>query len=99
MPFAASAARLLLVIPLVNFCFRTCYNSQVDVVAEIEHAFEHVMKKPRALKFDGQKFFRERPNQDQIVQSAFALLKRRGVTKQSGFKDAWKVQLTLLGFS
>ena len=89
----------MLVIPLVNLCFRTCYNRHVDVVAEIEHAFEHVMKRPRALMFDGQKFFREQPNQDKIVRSAFALLKRRGVTKVSGFKDAWKVQLMLLGFS
>ena len=71
----------------------------MDVVAEIEHAFEHAMKRPRALLFDGQKFFREQPNQDQIVRSAFALLKRRGVTKVSGFKDAWNLQLTLLGFS
>lgn len=89
----------MLVIPLVNLCFRTCYNRHVDVVAEIEHAFEHVMKRPKALMFDGQKFFREQPNQDKIIRSAFALLKRRGVTKESGFKDAWKLQLTLLGFS
>ena len=71
----------------------------MDVVAEIEHAFERAMKRPRALLFDGQKFFREQPNQDKIIRSAFALLKRRGVTKESGFKDAWKLQLTLLGFS
>ena len=71
----------------------------MDVVAEIEHAIEHVMKRPRALLFDGQKFFREQPNQDKITRSAFALLKRRGVTKEPGFKDAWKLQLTLLGFS
>ena len=71
----------------------------MDVVAEIEHAFEHVMKRPRALLFDGQKFVREQPNQDQIVRSTFALLKRRGMTKEPGFKDAWKVHLTLLGFS
>ena len=89
----------MLVIPVVNLCFRTCYNRHMDVVAEIEHAIEHVMKRPKALMFDGQKFFREQPNQDKIIRSAFALLKRRGVTKESGFKDAWKLQLTLLGFS
>ena len=71
----------------------------MDVVAEIEHAFEHVMKRPRALMFDGHKLVYKQPNQDQIVRSTFALLKRRGVTKESGFKDAWKVQLTLLGFN
>lgn len=89
----------MLVIPLVNLCSRTCYNRHVDVVAEIERAFEHVMKRPKALMFDGQSLVYKQPNQDQIVRSAFALLKRRGVMKESGFKDAWKVQLTLLGFS
>lgn len=71
----------------------------MDIVNEIEKSLTHALKAKGKFKFDGSKFLVQKPTQKQVIANALALLKRKGVTSDPGFKNAWQLQLTLLGFS